>query len=49
MKGSGITCYLNGKKLLEKTDDTFTRPGKVGFWTKSDAVSDFDNFNVKGE
>ena len=49
MKGRGITCYLNGKKLLEKTDDTFTRPGKVGFWTKSDAVSDFDNFNVKGE
>ncbi len=47
MKGNKVTCYLNGKKYLEKTDNTFTKPGKVGFWTKADAVSDFDNFMVK--
>ncbi len=44
-KGNKVNCYLNGKKYLEKTDDTFTKPGKTGFWTKADAVSDFDNFN----
>lgn len=49
MKGNKVFCYLNGKKYLEKTDDTFTKPGKVGFWTKADAVSDFDNFRFKGE
>jgi len=49
MKGNQVNCYLNGKRLLEKTDDTFTKAGKVGFWTKADAVSDFDNFSVKGE
>ena len=47
MKGNKVTCYLNGKKYLEKTDDTFTKPGKIGFWTKADAVSDFDNFTIK--
>ncbi len=49
MKGNKVTCYLNGKKYLEKTDNTFTKPGKVGFWTKADAVSDFDNFRFKGK
>ncbi len=49
MKGNKVTCWLNGKKYLEETDDTFTKPGKVGFWTKADAVSDFDNFRFKGE
>ena len=49
MKGSEVTCYLNGKKLIHKTDDTFVKPGKIGFWTKADAVSDFDNFNIKGD
>ncbi|NOX86425.1 MAG: DUF1080 domain-containing protein [Chlorobi bacterium] len=49
VKGNKVTCYLNGKKYLEKTDDTFTKPGKVGFWTKADAVSDFDNLRFKGE
>ena len=49
MKGNKVTCWLNGKKYLEKTDETFTKPGKVGCWTKADAVSDFDNFSFKKE
>jgi hypothetical protein len=49
MTGNRVTCYLNGKKYLEKTDDTFTEAGKTGFWTKADAVSDFDNFSFKKE
>ena len=48
MTGNEVTCYLNGKKLLTKTDDTFTEAGKTGFWTKADAVSDFDNFSLTG-
>jgi len=49
MKGNEITCYLDGEKLITKKDDTFTRIGKTGFWTKADAVSDFDNFSLKGK
>ena len=49
MTGNRISCYLNGEKYLDKTDDTFTKAGKIGFWTKADAVSDFDNFSFKGK
>ncbi len=45
--GEHITGYLNGKKLLEVDDSTFTKPGGVGLWTKADAVTSFDNFEVK--
>ena len=46
MKGDKIKCYLNGKLELETTDSTFKKAGKVGLWTKSDAVTYFDDFNV---
>ena len=49
MKGAEITCYFNGKELIRTSDDTFVNAGKTGFWTKADAVSDFDNFNMKGK
>jgi hypothetical protein len=49
MTGNEIKCFLGEKQLLSKTDDTFTAAGKIGFWTKADAVSDFDNFSVKGK
>ena len=39
--------YLNGKKLLEGTDNLFTKTGGVGLWTKSDAVTSFDDFSLK--
>jgi len=45
--GKHITGYLNGKKLLEADDNTFTKPGGVGLWTKADAVTSFDNFEVE--
>src|SRR5204863_211591 len=37
MSGDLIACYLDGKLELRKLDPTFTKPGKVGLWTKSDA------------
>ncbi len=44
--GKQFEGYLNGKKLLEGTDDLFTKPGGVGLWTKADAVTSFDNYKV---
>ncbi len=38
--------YLDGEKLLESDDDTFTKSGGVGLWTKADAATSFDDFNV---
>jgi len=45
--GNKMMCYLNGKKMLEATDTSITQPGHVGLWTKSDAVTEFDNFKVE--
>jgi hypothetical protein len=47
MLGDQITCYLDGKKVLEATDGTFSGPGMVGLWTKADAVTSFDDLEVK--
>jgi subtilisin-like proprotein convertase family protein len=47
MAGQHITCYLDGQKQLEVTDDTFKDAGKVGLWTKADSASSFDNIVVK--
>ncbi|RLD08574.1 MAG: hypothetical protein DRI44_09650 [Chlamydiae bacterium] len=45
-RGNTFECYLNGKKFIEGTDDTFTKSGGVGLWTKADAATSFDNFTV---
>jgi hypothetical protein len=47
MTGNSITCYYNGQKLLSHTDDTFPTAGSVGFWSKADAVSLFDDLKIK--
>lgn len=47
-EGNHIECYLDGKKYLDVKDDTF-QSGKIGLWTKADAVTAFDNLKVKGE
>ncbi len=46
MKGDKIKCFFDGKLALETTDDTFTQSGKTGLWTKSDAVTYFDDFDL---
>lgn len=45
-KGKQIECLLDGKKYLEATDDAITKPGKVGLWTKADAVTHFDALEI---
>jgi hypothetical protein len=47
MSGSNISCSYNGQKLLSLTDDTYKDAGNIGFWSKADAVSLFDDFKVK--
>lgn len=46
MKGNLIEIFLNGKKLFEVENDTFTEAGKVGLWTKADAVTQFDDLRA---
>src|SRR6266568_5946831 len=41
--GNKITCYFDGQKKIEATDDTFGDPGKIGLWTKADSVTLFDD------
>lgn len=41
-----IECYLDGRKMLDVTDETFTQAGKVGLWTKADAATCFDDLIV---
>ncbi len=45
-KGNTIRCWLNGNDAIPPlTDNTFSN-GKIGFWTKSDAVSYFADTKI---
>jgi len=46
MKGNHIKCFYDGQLSLEVEDDTFTAAGQVGLWTKADAVTAFDDFEL---
>lgn len=48
MNGNHIECYFDGKKVIDGKDSTFTEPGKIGLWTKSDAQTHFDDLIVSG-
>ena len=39
-----FTVTLDGKTLIEATDDSIKDAGKVGVWTKADSVTLFDDF-----
>ena len=45
-KGNLFTVWLNGQKLYEVEDGTFTEAGKFGLWTKADSVTYFDDLKV---
>jgi len=44
-----IEAYLNDRKYLETTDRTFTKAGGIGFWSKADAASSFDDLVVTAQ
>jgi hypothetical protein len=47
MKGNKISCSLNGNKMIETSDDAYTKAWRIGLWTKADAQSYFDELTVK--
>jgi hypothetical protein len=48
-QGDRIQCYFGGKLHLDVQDDTITAAGKVGLWTKADAVTSFDDFTFQSK
>lgn len=46
MMGNKVACSLNSKRMIELTDDTFKSAGLIGFWTKADAVTYFDDLKI---
>ncbi len=42
-----IQCFYDEQPYLEVTDDTFLKKGKIGLWTKADAVTYFDDLEIK--
>lgn len=45
--GRDIRGYFDGQLLTEAEDDQFRDSGRVGLWTKSDAVTQFDDFTIQ--
>ena len=45
-QNSSFVVSLNGERLFETEDRTFSKPGKTGLWTKADSVTYFDEFTV---
>ncbi|MFO1475145.1 MAG: family 16 glycoside hydrolase [Verrucomicrobiota bacterium] len=46
-EGNRITCALDGKDLIRLIDSAGPKAGKIGFWTKSDAVTYFRDARVR--
>ena len=46
VKGDLFTVYLDDKELFKVQDSTFPQAGKIGLWTKADAVTYFDDFEI---
>ena len=45
-RGNLFEVYLNNEKLFEVEDNTFTKTGKVGLWTKADSYTLFDDLSI---
>jgi hypothetical protein len=44
-KGDQLTCWFDGKQLIDTHDKTYSN-GKIGLWTKADSVIAFDDLTV---
>jgi hypothetical protein len=44
--GNKITCYYDGAKKIEATNDTFKDAGKIRLWTKADSVTYSDDLKA---
>ena len=45
-RGTRIKVYLNDEMLFDERDRHFVKPGKIGLWTKADAVVYFDDLHA---
>lgn len=45
--GREIRGYFDGRLVAEAEDDEFLTPGRMGVWTKADAVSEFSGFQFQ--
>ena len=45
--GNKIIAEFDDKKVIEVEDSTFAEAGMVGLWTKADAATAFDDFEVE--
>jgi hypothetical protein len=45
-QGTKIECWLDGELLLEAEDNAIPGTGRVGLWTKADAVTSFDGLSL---
>ena len=48
VRGNRFVCSVNGMKL-DVRDKSITKAGKIGLWTKADAVTAFDDLRVSGK
>ena len=46
VKDDLFIVILNDKEISKVKDSTFKESGKVGLWTKADAVTYFDEFKI---
>lgn len=46
-RGPRFEVFLNGKSLFTATDTTFSAPGRIALWTKTDSVTYFDDLLVR--
>lgn len=46
-EGDRFTVTYDGDELFVVEDDTFSGPGKVGFWTKADSITHFDQLQIE--
>jgi hypothetical protein len=46
VRGNRFQVYLDHRRILQGSDNTFIGPGGVGLWTGADSVTYFDDFRV---
>lgn len=46
MKGCRVRVLFDGEQIFELCDETF-KEGRIGLWTKSDAVTYFDDLRLQ--
>jgi len=46
VEGDLFTVFLNDKELFKVKDESIKGEGKIGLWTKADAVTYFDDYEI---